>query len=156
AHARHVAGRAVANLGRAADDGRAHHQRRGRGHPARGPDLSDDARARGRPGAAHRSCAAKATAAPSHEPGPGVPEGAPGARRVPEELGCNEAASTARSVGGLSEERVAPSFVEIAQLGKTYETPAGPAVVVRDFTLEVGEGEFVCLVGHSGCGKSTV
>jgi nitrate/nitrite transport system ATP-binding protein len=51
---------------------------------------------------------------------------------------------------------VAPSFVEIAQLGKTYETPAGPAVIVRDFTLEVGEGEFVCIVGHSGCGKSTV
>ena len=49
-----------------------------------------------------------------------------------------------------------PAFVEIAQLGKTYETPTGPAVVVRDFTLEVREGEFVCLVGHSGCGKSTV
>jgi len=51
---------------------------------------------------------------------------------------------------------VATSFVEIAQLGKTYETPAGPAIIVRDFTLEVGEGEFVCIVGHSGCGKSTV
>lgn len=49
-----------------------------------------------------------------------------------------------------------PAFVEIAQLGKTYDTPAGPAVVVRDFTLEVQEGEFVCIVGHSGCGKSTV
>jgi nitrate/nitrite transport system ATP-binding protein len=48
------------------------------------------------------------------------------------------------------------AFVEIAQLGKTYETAAGSAVVVRDFTLEVREGEFVCLVGHSGCGKSTV
>lgn len=49
-----------------------------------------------------------------------------------------------------------PAFVEIAQLGKTYDTPKGPAVIVEDFTLEVGEGEFVCLVGHSGCGKSTV
>src|SRR6266540_6219580 len=49
-----------------------------------------------------------------------------------------------------------PSFVEIAQLGKTYPTPAGPAEIVRDFTLHVGEGEFVCIVGHSGCGKSTV
>jgi nitrate/nitrite transport system ATP-binding protein len=48
------------------------------------------------------------------------------------------------------------SFVEIAQLGKTYETPAGPAVIVRDFTLYVDEGEFVCLLGHSGCGKTTV
>ena len=48
------------------------------------------------------------------------------------------------------------AFVEIAQLGKTYDTPAGPAVIVRDFTLYVDEGEFVCLLGHSGCGKTTV
>jgi len=48
------------------------------------------------------------------------------------------------------------AFVEIAQLGKTYETPSGPAVIVRDFTLYIDEGEFVCLLGHSGCGKTTV
>jgi nitrate ABC transporter ATP-binding subunit len=27
---------------------------------------------------------------------------------------------------------------------------------VRDFDLNLAEGEFVCLIGHSGCGKSTV
>ena len=27
------------------------------------------------------------------------------------------------------------AFVEIAGLGKTYGTPMGPAVIVRDFTL---------------------
>jgi nitrate/nitrite transport system ATP-binding protein len=48
------------------------------------------------------------------------------------------------------------AFVEIDQLGKTYQTPGGPAEIVRDFTLHVVEGEFVCVVGHSGCGKSTV
>jgi nitrate ABC transporter ATP-binding subunit len=48
------------------------------------------------------------------------------------------------------------AFVEIAALGKTYATPAGPAEIVRDFSLYVTEGEFVCLLGHSGCGKSTV
>ena len=49
-----------------------------------------------------------------------------------------------------------PAFLELSQLGKTYPTPAGPAEIVRDFTLDVAEGEFVCVVGHSGCGKSTV
>lgn len=49
-----------------------------------------------------------------------------------------------------------PAFVEIDQLGKSYPTPGGLAEIVRDFTLDVGEGEFVCIVGHSGCGKSTV
>jgi nitrate/nitrite transport system ATP-binding protein len=46
--------------------------------------------------------------------------------------------------------------LELLDLTKTYATPAGPFVVVRDFNLTVAEGEFVCLVGHSGCGKSTV
>jgi nitrate/nitrite transport system ATP-binding protein len=48
------------------------------------------------------------------------------------------------------------AFVEIDQLGKTYPTPGGPAEIVWNFTLHVAEGEFVCVVGHSGCGKSTV
>jgi len=49
-----------------------------------------------------------------------------------------------------------PAFVEIAKLGKSFDTPVGPTEIVRDFNLEVREGEFVCIVGHSGCGKSTV
>jgi nitrate/nitrite transport system ATP-binding protein len=48
------------------------------------------------------------------------------------------------------------AFVEIAALGKTYATVTGTAEIVRDFNLYVSEGEFVCLLGHSGCGKSTV
>jgi len=48
------------------------------------------------------------------------------------------------------------ALLELTQLGKTYQTPAGPAVIVRDFNLRVGRGEFVCIIGHSGCGKSTV
>ncbi|MGH7786573.1 MAG: ABC transporter ATP-binding protein [Candidatus Binatia bacterium] len=47
-------------------------------------------------------------------------------------------------------------FLELSGLGKTYDTPAGPAVIVRDFSLRVHDGEFVCIIGHSGCGKSTV
>jgi nitrate/nitrite transport system ATP-binding protein len=48
------------------------------------------------------------------------------------------------------------SYLEIWNVGKTYKTPTGDAVIVRDFNLNLREGEFVCLIGHSGCGKSTV
>jgi nitrate ABC transporter ATP-binding subunit len=47
-------------------------------------------------------------------------------------------------------------FLELTNLGKTYETEQGPSVIVKDFNLRLSEGEFVCIVGHSGCGKSTV
>ena len=48
-------------------------------------------------------------------------------------------------------------FVEISRLGKSYPAPGGgESVIVRDFTLHVQQGEFVCLLGHSGCGKTTV
>ena len=47
-------------------------------------------------------------------------------------------------------------YVEMFNLGKTYDTPNGPAVIVEDFNLNMERGEYVCLLGHSGCGKSTV
>ena len=47
-------------------------------------------------------------------------------------------------------------FLELTQLGKSYNSEQGNAVIVRDFNLRVNEGEFVCIIGHSGCGKSTV
>ena len=48
------------------------------------------------------------------------------------------------------------SYVELSNLTKIYETPKGPAIIVKDFNLHIRNGEFVCLIGHSGCGKSTV
>jgi len=47
-------------------------------------------------------------------------------------------------------------FLEMIALNKTYDTPRGPAVIVDGFELELAQGEFVTLIGHSGCGKSTV
>ena len=47
-------------------------------------------------------------------------------------------------------------YVEIYRLGKTYPSRQGPAVIVEEFNLNIAEGEFVSLIGHSGCGKSTV
>jgi nitrate ABC transporter ATP-binding subunit len=44
----------------------------------------------------------------------------------------------------------------LAGLTKTFATPAGPFTAVRDVDAKVHAGEFVCILGHSGCGKSTV
>src|SRR4029450_3150996 len=47
-------------------------------------------------------------------------------------------------------------YLELWRLTKTFPGPAGPATVVKNFSLSLKEGEFVTLIGHSGCGKSTV
>ncbi|MBL9205248.1 MAG: ABC transporter ATP-binding protein, partial [Opitutaceae bacterium] len=47
-------------------------------------------------------------------------------------------------------------FLELSRLYKTFDSPKGPLTVVKDFDLAVHKGEFITLIGHSGCGKSTV
>ncbi len=47
-------------------------------------------------------------------------------------------------------------YLEYSQLSKIYPTPTGPLTVVDNFDLKVRKGEFISLIGHSGCGKSTV
>jgi len=47
-------------------------------------------------------------------------------------------------------------YLEFSQTDKVYPTPDGPLTVVEDFELQVEKGEFISLIGHSGCGKSTV
>jgi len=46
--------------------------------------------------------------------------------------------------------------LEISSLTKVFPSPAGPHVVVKDFRASIQPNEFVALLGHSGCGKSTV
>jgi nitrate ABC transporter ATP-binding subunit len=48
------------------------------------------------------------------------------------------------------------AYVELFNLAKTFPSPRGVVVVVREFNLTLQQGEFVSLIGHSGCGKSTV
>lgn len=47
-------------------------------------------------------------------------------------------------------------YLELWKLTKSYPSPRGEAVIVKDVDLRLGEGEFVTVIGHSGCGKSTV
>ncbi|MCD7059024.1 ABC transporter ATP-binding protein [Pelagibacterium xiamenense] len=47
-------------------------------------------------------------------------------------------------------------YLEFAEVKKVYPTPKGPLTVVDGFDLKMKKGEFVTLIGHSGCGKSTV
>lgn len=47
-------------------------------------------------------------------------------------------------------------YLSLEKVTKVYPTPQGEAVIVKDFDLTIKKGEFVCLIGHSGCGKSTV
>jgi nitrate/nitrite transport system ATP-binding protein len=46
--------------------------------------------------------------------------------------------------------------LEITGLTKVFHTPSGPFTAVKDVNIRIGNGEFVCILGHSGCGKSTV
>jgi nitrate ABC transporter ATP-binding subunit len=48
-------------------------------------------------------------------------------------------------------------YLDISYLTKTYPAPGGgTSIVVKDFNLAIARGEFVSIIGHSGCGKSTV
>jgi len=49
-----------------------------------------------------------------------------------------------------------PIPLELTGLTKVFETPEGSFVAVENVNALIRNGEFVCILGHSGCGKSTV
>ena len=46
--------------------------------------------------------------------------------------------------------------LELSQVGIDFPTPKGPFTALTDVNLKIEKGEFISLIGHSGCGKSTV
>jgi nitrate/nitrite transport system ATP-binding protein len=51
-----------------------------------------------------------------------------------------------------------PRYLEFSRLSKIYPTPDGNSTVkvVDGFDMMLKKGEFISIIGHSGCGKSTV
>ncbi|MHB1201340.1 MAG: ABC transporter ATP-binding protein [Polaromonas sp.] len=68
--------------------------------------------------------------------------------QVPAAPAANDPAATERS----GDDR----YAEFSRVVKIYPTPQGPQTVVDGFDMKITKGEFISLIGHSGCGKSTV
>jgi nitrate/nitrite transport system ATP-binding protein len=47
-------------------------------------------------------------------------------------------------------------YLNIDHISITFPTDNGPLNVLKGVNLKVNKGEFISLIGHSGCGKSTV
>ncbi len=51
---------------------------------------------------------------------------------------------------------MATSYLELSQVGIEFDSRHGKFRALDDINLSLDRGEFVSLIGHSGCGKSTV
>jgi nitrate/nitrite transport system ATP-binding protein len=47
-------------------------------------------------------------------------------------------------------------YLQIRDLSVEFSTPTGRYLAVKDVNLTIARGEIVSLIGHSGCGKSTI
>jgi nitrate/nitrite transport system ATP-binding protein len=47
-------------------------------------------------------------------------------------------------------------FVSVENLSKVYPSQAGDVTIFDNVNIGIKKGEFVCIIGHSGCGKSTI
>jgi len=48
------------------------------------------------------------------------------------------------------------SFLQVRKLRKSYSDVAGTKPVFHAVNFDIEKGEFVCIIGHSGCGKTTI
>ena len=47
-------------------------------------------------------------------------------------------------------------FLNISRIDMEFPTPSGSFTALKDVDIQIKQGEFISLIGHSGCGKSTV
>lgn len=47
-------------------------------------------------------------------------------------------------------------MLDLKNLKKVYPTPKGDYIVLEDLNLQIMKEEFVTIIGHSGCGKTTM
>lgn len=55
-----------------------------------------------------------------------------------------------------SEKANTERYVELEHVEMTFNTKKGTFNALKDINLSIKEGEFISIIGHSGCGKSTV
>src|SRR6188768_3754075 len=48
------------------------------------------------------------------------------------------------------------SYLKIENLEIAFKTPKGTFTAVKDINLDIEKGQIVSIIGHSGCGKSTI
>jgi len=63
---------------------------------------------------------------------------------------------TSGKKSGDTAEVNAERYVDFSRVSKVYPSRKGPIKVVDGFELKIRKGEFISIIGHSGCGKSTV
>ena len=58
----------------------------------------------------------------------------------------------------MTSEEKTPALLRIENLTRRYPSPDGgePLTVFENTSFDIKRGEFVCIIGHSGCGKSTI
>ena len=58
---------------------------------------------------------------------------------------------------GTARDAMTDKFISIEGIAKRFPAPGGRSMTVfDDLWLAMARGEFVCIIGHSGCGKTTV
>jgi len=79
--------------------------------------------------------------------------------RLPDVIPITSSDFVPKAVRAVTRTKVASNvdkFVEFYDVTKTFPSAQAPLTVVDQFALDIRKGEFVSLIGHSGCGKSTV